>query len=119
VARPHDGLRTLRLLLLSIPTGALTGNRPSRFTQPLRLLHTRVHREGSDKNNCTHEIASDALQPGQSLYLWMNFMVPRNQQGKVLVQLNHDGVTRDTRVMQIAGSMRSRTWRKIRLLRPG
>ena len=78
-----------------------------------------IQRDGVDKNNCTQEVPGDTLEPGQSLYLWMNFMLPKGEQGKVLVQLNHSGVTRDTRVMPIEGSMRYRTWRKIRLLRPG
>ncbi|MEM7207296.1 MAG: hypothetical protein AAF434_05710 [Pseudomonadota bacterium] len=82
-------------------------------------LCTGIEREGDLKNNCTSEVPTDRLEPGQSLYLWMNFLVPKGERGKVLVQLNHAGVTRDTRVMPIEGSMRYRTWRKIRLLRPG
>ncbi len=82
-------------------------------------LCTGIQREGAGKNNCSNEIDGRALKPGQSLYLWMNFLVPKGGQGKVLVQLNHDGFTRDTRVMPIAGSIRYRTWRKIRLMRPG
>ena len=80
---------------------------------------TGIQREGVEKNNCTQEVDINALEPGRSFYLWMNFMVPKGEKGKVLVQLNHDGVTRDTRVMSIAGSMRYRTWRKVKLLRPG
>jgi hypothetical protein len=78
-----------------------------------------IHREGSNKNNCAGEIEGGALEPGQSLFLWMNFLVPKGQRGKVLVQLNHDGITRGTREMSIRGSMRYRTWRKIRLQRTG
>ena len=82
-------------------------------------LCTGIQREGENRNNCTLEISRESVEPGQSLYLWMNFLVPKSEKGKVLVQLNHDGVTRDTRVMPVAGSVRYRTWRKIRLLRPG
>lgn len=78
-----------------------------------------IQREGSDKNNCAEEVDGDTLQPGQSLYLWMNFLVPKGERGKVLVQLNYDGITRGTRVMSIAGSLRYRTWNKIRLQQPG
>jgi hypothetical protein len=78
-----------------------------------------IHREGSNKNNCADEIDASTLQPGQSLFLWMNFLVPKGERGKVLVQLNHDGITRGTREMSIRGSMRYRTWRKIRLQRAG
>ncbi len=80
---------------------------------------TGIQRDGLGKNNCTSELSDNTLEPGQSFYLWMNFMLPKGDKGKVLVQLNHDGVTRDTRVMDIAGSMRYRTWRKVKLLRPG
>ena len=80
---------------------------------------TGIHREGSNKNNCAGEVDGNALQPGQSLYLWMNFLVPKGERGKVLVQPNYDGITRGIRVVTIAGSMRYRTWHKIRLPHPG
>jgi len=82
-------------------------------------LCSGVHREGRLKNECTEEIRGESLRPGQSVYAWMNFLVPRGERGRVLMQYRHDGITRDTSKFSISGAVRYRTWRRIRLGRSG
>ena len=78
-----------------------------------------VYREGDEKYNCKDEISTSELETGRSVYAWMNFMVPRNEKGEVLLQLKHDGVIRDTRKAAVEGAIRYRTWRRIALNRSG
>ncbi len=78
-----------------------------------------VHRSGRLKNECREEILGESLRPGQSVYAWMNFLVPRGQRGRVLMQYQHDGITRDISKFSINGAVRYRTWRRIRLGRSG
>ena len=78
-----------------------------------------VYREGENKYNCKNEIDRDQLQSGASVYAWMNFMVPRNERGDVLLQLKHDGVIHGARKAGVEGGLRYRTWRRITLARPG
>ena len=78
-----------------------------------------VHTEGVDKYNCKDEIDPRALVVGERVYAWMNFMVPREEHGEVLVQLKHNGVIRSTRKADVHGAIRYRTWRRIQLSRTG
>ncbi len=81
---------------------------------------SEVGTEGEHKNECIETVAADAIEVGKADYLWMNFMVPR-QAGdqQLLVQFNHDGVTRLTRQISLSGAIRYRTWKKFELDRPG
>ena len=78
-----------------------------------------VYREGIDKNNCKNEIDPHSLEVGESVYAWMNFMVPREERGEILMQLKHNGVIRGARKANVHGAVRYRTWRKITFSRTG
>ena len=78
-----------------------------------------VHREGLDKNNCSNEIDQHSLEVGESVYAWMNFIVPREERGEILMQLKHNGVIRGARKANVHGAIRYRTWRKIQFSRAG
>lgn len=78
-----------------------------------------VHREGVDKNNCKNEIDKHSLEVGESVYAWMNFIVPREERGEILMQFKHDGVVRGARKAGVHGAIRYRTWRKVQFSRAG
>ncbi|MDH3451984.1 MAG: hypothetical protein OEN20_06150 [Gammaproteobacteria bacterium] len=78
-----------------------------------------VHREGIDKNNCKNEIDQHSLEVGESVYAWMNFIVPREERGEILMQFKHNGVIRGARKANVHGAIRYRTWRKVQFSRAG
>lgn len=79
-----------------------------------------VHREGDEKNECAGEITNEAISKGDTVNLWMAFMVPiGDEKQKILVQFDQGGVTRSVKNMTVTGSLRYRTWRKVTLNRAG
>lgn len=88
------------------------------------LVATRVcadvHLEGELKNECTLEFPGNRIGAGETAYLWMMLLVPKGTpQTELLLQLNYEGVTRETMDVPVAGSVRYRTWKKIELDKPG
>lgn len=82
-------------------------------------LCEEVHREGADKNNCKNEIDPHSLEVGESVYAWMNFIVPREERGEILMQFKHNGIIRGARKANVHGAIRYRTWRKVQFSRTG
>ena len=72
-----------------------------------------------DKNNCKNEIDQHSLEVGESVYAWMNFIVPREERGEILMQFKHNGVIRGARKANVHGAIRYRTWRKVQFSRAG
>ena len=82
-------------------------------------LCTEIGKEAEMKNECMGEIKT-SLQAETDVYLWLNFMVPRHSPDqKILIQFNHDGITRQAREATIQSAIRFRTWKKFRADRPG
>ena len=85
----------------------------------LKICH-EVIGEGEQKNQCAKTISPEAIEIGQTSYLWMNFIVPQSAGTQnILVQFEHDGVTRLTRQITLSPAVRYRTWKKFELDRPG
>ncbi len=79
-----------------------------------------VATQGELKNECQKTLSPQAIEVGKAGYLWINFMVPKGaDKAKILIQFDHDGVTRLTRHVDLAGAIRFRTWKKFSLDRPG
>jgi hypothetical protein len=79
-----------------------------------------VATEGALKNECQKALSPEAIEVGKAGYLWINFMVPKGADGeKILIQFDHDGITRLTRQVDLSGAIRFRTWKKFSLDRPG
>lgn len=69
-----------------------------------------VYEKGQNQHNCKEEIPEGKLREGMRAYLWMKFLVPRQASPRVLMQLNHKGITRDTMNRELDGAVRYRTW---------
>jgi len=82
-------------------------------------LCTQIGSMGAERNQCIGEISTDSLVQGQAVYLWMNYLVPKGTQSELLLQYNHNGITRDASNLKVSGSLRFRTWKKIKLSRTG
>lgn len=74
---------------------------------------------GAERNQCLGELSADSLVRGQTVYLWMNYLVPKGTQTDLLLHYNHNGITRDASNLKVSGSIRFRTWKKIKLSRSG
>jgi hypothetical protein len=73
-----------------------------------------IQREGDEKNECAGEFGSEPVKKGDSVYLWMAFMVPTGDEAQnIIVQFDNGGVTRMVKNLQASGSLRYRTWLKL------
>ena len=73
-----------------------------------------IHREGDEKNECAGEITDTPITKGAPVYLWMAYMVPMGEEkNNIIVQFEHSGITRLVKNLDISGSLRYRTWRKL------
>lgn len=82
-----------------------------------------VHKSGEFKNNCNGELDRNNLTAGQEAFVWVNLLVPNQQdedkKQKLLLQFNHENLTRRVREKRVGSSIRYRTWTKIKLDRAG
>lgn len=79
-----------------------------------------IGKEGATKNECEGELNPASLTVGESVTVWMSFMVPLGlQEQEIMVQLNHQGVTREVEKATVTSAMRYRVWRKVKLDRAG
>lgn len=69
--------------------------------------------KGENKNECVTEISDKTLKQGEEAYLWMNFMVPSDEEPKILLQYSRDNMVRDTANVSLRGAVRYRTWKRI------
>ena len=71
------------------------------------------------KNECIDEIDAAGLEKDQTVYLWMSYLVPKGADANLLLHYNHNGITRDASALKVSGSIRYRTWKKLKLSRTG
>lgn len=69
-----------------------------------------IVREGDEKNNCAVEVDPKMLQSGETVYLWMNYMVPQNTEHNISILFTRNGRPEKTKNLKITGSLRYRTW---------
>lgn len=108
------------------PTGAEADRTVSYYysdaTRPV-LMDLRVcadvQDEGEARHECTRTIDPAALTEGQEVVLWMKFLVPREASPRILMQADHEGITRDTFERTLSGAIRYRTWNRVELSRDG
>lgn len=73
----------------------------------------------NEKNQCIDELDPHSLEQNQVVYLWMNYLVPKGADSDLLLHYNHNGITRDASTLKVSGSIRYRTWKKLKLSRTG
>lgn len=86
-----------------------------------------IHKHGAAKYDCKNEIIefgplkADGSPPdvihrvelGQSVYVWMSFLVPLGVEKEIYLEFNHGGETKRTSGhLSIKGALRYRTWSK-------
>lgn len=121
----------LGLMLCLTPVMAFAGAKPTsdevkrvldfyfhgKGTGPVLLdsmLCRDIQREGDEKNECAGDISGETIKKGESIYLWMAYMVPSGDEPQnIIVQYENGGVTRMVRNLQVTGQLRYRTWLKV------
>lgn len=79
-----------------------------------------IYTQGPQKNECMAQREHDTLIEGESTHVWMMFMVPSGMDPqKIMLQLNHRGMTMAVRQSKITTGIRYRTWEKIKPDRTG
>jgi len=79
-----------------------------------------VPREGERQFECVGEVAPNAVRTGTDYYLRMVYVVPRGVEDEtILVQYNHQDVTRAVDEVTVSGSIRYRTWTQFNLSQAG
>lgn len=79
-----------------------------------------VYTKGEQKNECMAELSDNALKEGDAATVWMMFMVPHDVKPQsIMLQLNYGGMTMSVERAEIKSAVRYRTWRQIKLDRPG
>ena len=72
-----------------------------------------IERDGDLKNECSGEL-SGAIPKGESVYVWMNFMIPNgDEKQNIIVQFDNNNVTRMVKNLEISSGLRFRSWRKV------
>ena len=72
------------------------------------------------ENECVDTVAIDSLKNGIQYYLWMLYVVPKDDQvDDIIIHFNYGGLTRFTRDVSVRGSIRYRTWKSFILNRSG
>jgi len=84
-----------------------------------KLCHD-IKREGADKNECAGDVTTQALKKGESVYLWMAYMVPEGEETQnIVVLFDKGGVTRNVESLQVSSQLRNRAWLKMSLDKVG
>ncbi|HEY6095011.1 MAG TPA: hypothetical protein VIU93_08670 [Gallionellaceae bacterium] len=79
-----------------------------------------IKRDGEDKNECAGDVPLQALKKGESVYLWMAYMVPSGEETQnIVVLFEKGGVTRMVESLQVSSQLRNRSWLKMSLDKPG
>lgn len=73
-----------------------------------------IKRDGEDKNECAGDITTQVIKKGESVYLWMAYMVPSGEDTQnIVVLLEKGGVTRSVESLQVSSQLRNRAWLKV------
>ncbi len=83
-----------------------------------------VHKEGENKYECKDEIiefgegdgsspeVTHKIKKGDSILVWMSFMVPVGDEANIIVQYSLGGTARYSSKASVKSSIRYRTWKK-------
>ncbi len=78
-----------------------------------RYLCQQVGKEGDSKNECLDKSVAGPIPANQEVYLWMNYLVPVNDQADIIINFSRQGKVRRTARVKLAGATRYRIWKKI------
>ncbi len=106
------------LISAQLPTGAEAKKVVNFFqtgSQALLVEHQfclDIGKEGDLKNNCAAPVAdANAISEAQKkVFLWMNYLVPKDLKTTILIQFKKGGKVLKTKEIKVSTSYRYRTW---------
>jgi len=80
-----------------------------------------VATSGENKNECIDPpLSNTSISKGETVNLWMAYMIPnKDEKQNIIIQFEQGSITRMVKDIQLGGSFRYRTWRKVKLNRAG
>jgi hypothetical protein len=82
-------------------------------------LCSEVAPEGEDKNECRKPADAAALPLGSEVFIWMNFLVPADEEASLLISFTRKDRVRKTTDLTLKGAIRYRTWKPVPTDKPG
>ncbi len=76
-------------------------------------LCTEISKEGETKNDCITDFSGTTVEKGQTVFLWMNFMVPSGDKADIILEFMRNGKVRGIKELDLNGTIRYRINRKI------
>ena len=81
--------------------------------ESILLADMKICRDVAE-NECVDNVEPDMLEQGTSYMIWCLFVVPgTDREENLIIQFNHNGITRMTRELTVSSSIRWRTWRSL------
>jgi len=82
-------------------------------------LCQEMGKEEETKNDCTLSFDGNDIKIGDSIYLWMNFMIPVDDTADIFITYTRNKRIRKTQKIKLNSAFRYRTWKKIATEKPG
>lgn len=76
------------------------------------FLCREVSQEADDKNECAQRVEGP-LDEGQEAYVWMNFLVPVNEEPNIIISFERKEKVRSVVEVKLKSAVRYRTWARI------
>ncbi len=126
----------IAIALLCIPIWTLAAPKPS-SEEARKVMNYYTHGKGSgavlvdytlctetgkdeeNKNDCMVTTLGSDVNMGDEVLLWMNFMIPVDDQAKIIIAYSRNNRIRKTQEIVLGSAFRYRTWKKIYTETPG
>ncbi len=82
-------------------------------------LCSEIGKDGPEKNECVSDFSGNQVKAGEEAMIWMNFLVPTNDEAKIYISFSRNNRIRKTVNFTLPGAFRYRTWKKIPTNAPG
>ena len=76
-------------------------------------LCAQIYEEGPYKYECQEVVTGGQIEKDREVFLWMNFLVPAGDQPDIIIHFKRNNKVRSVSNLELPGSLRYRTWKKI------
>ena len=83
------------------------------------VLCKGVHRKGPNLKNPTDIVTTTSFKKGETILLWMNFLVPERDRASIHFEFIRRGKVRRAEDLEISGATRYRSWKRLSTSRKG
>ena len=79
----------------------------------MHKLCSQIYEEGPYKYECQEVVTGGQIEKDREVFLWMNFLVPAGDQPDIIIHFKRNNKVRSVSNLELPGSLRYRTWKKI------